>query len=217
MGRNTILIIIASIFVGMIGFSFGYFTINATKMGEGSTATVTTADLSNATLIPTKLDGLNNPIYPGTMNWIGVSVKASKTNPSASGTYTVKYEYEFYVTFNDKFETALNYKLYKTTSPIETPVICQEASYTGIESHQYTRTCTLNDTLSELGPIDRGTIAGGAEGVIGTDTVVADGTTTNYYYLIIEYPNENKNQNNDIGKTVNISFADVKAIELTKS
>ena len=189
-------------------------------MGGGSSATASSADLSSVTLSPVKIDGLNNPIYPGIKNWLGVSVKASKNTASASGTYTVSYKFTATVTTSATFATAVKYTLYKTTSSIATPVTCPAVSATTGASPHFTRICTLDSTLSKATVVKSGSIATTATtsgNIDVTDTVVANGTTTNYYYLVIEYPNADSDQSADMGKTITGNIGNVTATNLAIS
>ena len=184
-------------------------------MGGGSSAPASSANLSNVTLTPTKIAGVSNPIYPGIMNWQGVSVKASKATASASGTYTVSYKFTATVTASANFGTQINYKIFKTNSSI-TPVTCPGVSSTGGAAPHYTRICTLDASISSTTPFKSGSIATTAKSgsIEVTDTVVANGTTTNYYYLVVEYPNTDSNQSADMGKTITSVISDVTATNL---
>ena len=218
--RSIALSVIVSVFIGIIGFSFAYFTVGVTGSGGGSSATASSANLSNAELTATALAGSNNAIYPGIMNWRGVSVKASKKTPTASGTYTVSYEFTATVTASAAFGTPIKYSVYEATTSVAAPITCQDVTHTGTTSQQYTRPCTLDTTtLSKLSAVKSGTITSPATSgsVKVTGSIEANGTATKYYYLIVEYPNTTSDQSGDMGKTITSAISNVTATNLAIS
>lgn len=217
--KNTILltvIAVATLLVAVVGATFAYFTATATPSGNGDTSEATTATMASVKLTASTAGNSENKVYPGTKNYAGMHVKASKEGTdTANDNYEITYTVKGTVTLGSAFTAGtVEYTLYRVdTTAVEEVVTCpgptENATATGT---QYTENCTL---ASELGEDQK--IAAGSGTVSGTGATInvtgqklsTNGVTDAYYYLVVEYKNENKDQNADQNKTITVSLDSV--------
>lgn len=203
--KNTILltvIAVATLLVAVVGATFAYFTATSSVTGDAaSTGEIDTATVGSVGITQTDLGPSANQIYPGTMNWVGTSVAATKSDTDAN--FTITYDVTGDVTLSEAFGYDVNWKLYAVTSNVAEPVTCQKVTSTADPAGtKYSQSCTVDGTLTT--PVAQGTIAAGEttdDVSYASQTVSTTGGTT-YYYLVVEYPNKEENQNADQGKNI---------------
>lgn len=215
--KNTVLltvIAVATLLVAVVGATFAYFTATSSVDGAGNTTDVKTraevggVELKLASNTATTDGDIN---YPGGYVVNGATVTAKSTN--ATDNYKVNYALNGTITNNT--DTALNYKIYQTTSAASGDIVSgctmrqyqdgTEIRYTYLPEGSITTTCTVNSTITGGTVIKSGTVAAatvaGDTTTPGTETIKVSSsdvasmalTSTNagastYYYLVVEYP-----------------------------
>ena len=98
--------------------------------------------------------------------------------------------------------TSLNYTVYKTSSEIEVNATCEKTKGVVNGSMMYYEECSISN-LEQLGtPISTGVINTNDTKVILAEDEFITATPAGlemYYYIVLEYPNLEESQNNDIG------------------
>ena len=232
-------IAIATLLVAVVGATFAYFTAtnNATGDAEG-TQNAKTAKLTDITFTKSQITGTENKIYPGTMNYIGASF-AAKVNANDSGDeykYEISYTLTGNVTLSEEFDYPVKWRLYETETEVNPVITCPTSPTAKPDSDnpneiQYTLECTedtktfSSSNLVASGVINKSgddcTASGEGKGkdqkACGTSAAVSyDGTVevsstelNRYYYLVVEYPNAETGQNNDMNKTITYAITDI--------
>ena len=206
--KTKIMLVVVGILVVIgIGITFAYFTARTNAGGEGSSTTVTTTTVGETTLTvegDIEFDDLD--IYPGHKNISSIKV-------TATGDKTILYNLIW--TGENTLNTSLKYYVYKTESK-ESPSITCEKKEEGNLTKIYYETCTENN-FTNLGEI----ISSGEITTTSTNTKftllndeeikASEEGTSVYYYVVLEYPNNEESQNIDMGGT----FEGVVSIEYT--
>lgn len=203
--KNTILltvIAVATLLVAVVGATFAYFTATASTTGDqSSTGKINTAEVGSVGINQVELGKSTNSIYPGTKNYVGISLQATKQDTDAD--FTLTYNVTGKVELTTAFAHDVTWKLYKVDAAESTPVTCDEVTATpAATGTQYSQTCTVGTSLTSA--VAEGTIAAGetSDDVEYTaQTIDTDGGTA-YYYLVVEYPNKSEDQNADQGKDI---------------
>ena len=206
--KTKIMLVVVGILVVIgIGITFAYFTARTNAGGEGSSTTVTTTTVGETTLTvegDIEFDDLD--IYPGHKNISSIKV-------TATGDKTILYNLIW--TGENTLNTSLKYYVYKTESK-ESPSITCEKKEEGNLTKIYYETCTENN-FTNLGEV----ISSGEITTTSTSTKftllndeeikASEEGTSVYYYVVLEYPNNEESQNIDMGGT----FEGVVSIEYT--
>ena len=204
--KNTILltvIAVATLLVAVVGATFAYFTATSSVTGEAhSTGEIDTATVGSVGITQTDLGPSANQIYPGTMNWVGISVAATKSATDAN--FTITYNVTGDVTLDQAFAFDVKWRLYAVTKNVAEPVTCPEqpTATPDASGTQYTLICSEAEEFDS--PVAQGTITAGqttSEVTFNDQTASTAGGTT-YYYLVVEYPNQQKDQNADQGRNI---------------
>ena len=193
--KNKKLIIIVASLLVVIGVTFAYFSSTILSSGSGSKTEFTTAKIQSSEL---KVEGtltfndLN--IYPGHQNVSSVKVTATGDNE------LIPYDliYDGINTLN----TPLNYTIYKTSNEVSVTVSCDKTKGVVDGALMYYEECSISNIDSLGTPIATGTINSGEnKTVLASDEFITSSLTGDikYYYIILEYPNLDENQNSDIG------------------
>ena len=195
--KNKKLIIIVGSLLLVIGVSFAYFVSSVMFNGEGSNTGFTTATIQGSEL---KVEGTitfnDLDIYPGHTN--ASSIKVTATGDNELIPYNVIWEGE------NTLNTSLNYTVYKTSSEIAVNTSCEKTKGVVDGALMYYEECTISDIDSLGSSIASGTINPNETKVIlASDEFITSSPTglVQYYYVILEYPNLEENQNSDIGGT----------------
>ena len=211
-----LIIAVAILLVVGIGISFAYFMASVNQTGEGSSTSGTTVTLKDTVV---KVDGnitFNDlDIYPGHKNVSSIKVTATGDQKAL---YNLIWEGE------NTLNTPLKYYVYKTTVE-EKPSISCEKKEEGTLTKKYYEVCEESG-FENLGSI----VASGEIGTTESETKFklikneeiegTDEGSVVYYYVVLEYPNEEGSQNIDIGGhfngTVHIELLEEKEITLLK-
>ena len=195
--KNKWLIIIVACLLVVIGVSFAYFAASNFFGGSGSTADFTTATIQGSELrVEGNIEFNDLDIYPGHESVSSIKVTATGDNELIS--YNVIWE------GTNTLNTPLNYTIYKTSSEIEVSASCEQQKGVIDGAMMYYEECEISN-IDQLGTaVSSGTINTNETKI----TLVEDEFITSsptgliqYYYVILEYPNLEENQNSDIGGT----------------
>lgn len=224
--KNTILltvIAVATLLVAVVGATFAYFTASSSVTGDGNEGTVNTAtNIGSVAINQTDIAASKNTIYPGTMNYVGTIIQATKTDTTEN--FTLDYSLTGTVSVTAAFKHDITWKLYKVAASETTPVSCAEVAETATATGtQYSQSCTLGTSLTgdSVGTgslVAKGTLTAGetsspvsyADGSVDTDG------GSDYYYLVVEYPNKQENQNDDQGKDIKMTINKVAITNTTQ-
>ena len=193
--KNKKLIIVVASLLLVVGVTFAYFTASTIFGGNGANVSGTTATLEDSVLsVEGSLEFNDTNIYPGHKNVS--SIKATATGDNTLIPYNVIWEGE------NTLNTSLNYTIYKTTSEIEVSASCEAKNGVVDGARLYYEECTISNIESLGSIVSSGTIAKGEtkKTIISDEFITSSNEGTEvYYYVILEYPNLEENQNSDIG------------------
>ena len=177
--------------------SFAYFISRTNTSGEGGVAVGTTTTIESTGINSEGTIEFNNvDMYPGHIGIAGIKVTATGTTPMI-----------YSVIFNgtNTFTTPLNYTVYKTTTEIDVSYTCNKREERQGVNTIYYEECTGNN-IEQLGSaVKTGTIHTNEGKTTLLDSEIILGTEEGeevYYYVVIEFPNEEANQNDDIGSNI---------------
>lgn len=211
--KNTILltvIAVATLLVAVVGATFAYFTATAGTSGDGdSTGTLNTATVANIGIQTAAVGHSDDVIYPGTMNYAAMSAAPTKTG-SDSANYTLTYTIKGSVTLSEAFEAgSVYYTVYRTTSSVPDPVTCKPVATTeGAGGTQYSQECSVAAGLTGGETVQTRTAVEGSSATISIpdQELTTESGQTYYYYLVVEYPDTDGDQNADQNKTITASL-----------
>ena len=193
--KNKKLIIVVASLLLVVGVTFAYFTASTIFGGNGANVSGTTATLEDSVLsVEGSLEFNDTNIYPGHKNVS--SIKATATGDNTLIPYNVIWEGE------NTLNTPLNYTVYKTTTEIEVSASCEAKNGVVDGARLYYEECTISNQESLGSIVSSGTIAKGEtkKTIIPDEFITSSNEGTEvYYYVILEYPNLEENQNSDIG------------------
>ena len=177
--------------------SFAYFTSRTNASGEGGVAVGTTTVIESTGINAEGTIEFNNvDMYPGHIGIAGIKVTATGTTPMI---------YNAIFNGTNTFTTPLNYTVYKTTTEIDVSYTCNKREERQGVNTIYYEECTGNN-IEQLGSaVKTGTIHTNEGKTTLLDSEIILGTEEGeevYYYVVIEFPNEEENQNDDIGSSI---------------
>ena len=178
------------------GLSYAFFTATSSASGSGSISSVDTATVKSEGLVGDGNISFNEAdIYPG--HTAIASIKVTGTGENTPLLYNVIFE------GTNTFTTPINYTIYKVDQNIEVSYSCTPTTKVVSGAMMYYEECSGNNITSLGSPIKSGTISNGKTTLLDNEVIVTspEGTIT-YYYVVIEYPNQDNEQNADIGSTL---------------
>ena len=178
------------------GLSYAFFTATSSVSGSGSISSVDTATVKSEGLVGDGNISFNEAdIYPG--HTAIASIKVTGTGENTPLLYNVIFE------GTNTFTTPINYTIYKLDQNIEVSYSCTPTTKVVSGAMMYYEECTGNNITSLGSPIKSGTISNGKTILLDNEVIVTspEGAIT-YYYVVIEYPNQDNEQNADIGSTL---------------
>ena len=199
--RQKILIVLGVLIVITLSMSFAYFTSSVIFSGEGASVSGTTATVRDTEfVIEGTLEFNDTDIYPGHTKVSAIRITATGDNQEVN--YNVIWE-----GINSLY-TQLEYTVYKTTSVVNATANCEKIVEATGGLQYLNEECTISniDNLGEI--VSSGVITNSNEErkiVLAeneTLTSTSEGVTY-YYYVVIEYPNLDANQNRDTNGTFN--------------
>ncbi len=197
--KNKKLIILVSILLVGIGVSLAYFVGTSMFGGVGSKVEGVASSINGATLNVEGILEFNDlDILPGHQTISSVKVTATGNNELIP--------YNLIWKGINTLNTPLNYTIYKTTERKEVDITCEKKTNIENGAQILYEECTIQN-IEQLGSIiARGTINKEETKVTLASeefiTATSDGATV-YYYIILEYPNLEEEQNEDMGGTFN--------------
>ena len=199
MKKNKKLLIIVSCLLLVGGISFAYFLASTIFSGEGSNVGGTTATINDAELrVEGTLEFQDLDIYPGHENVSSIKVTATGDNTLIP--------YNLVWNGTNTLNTSLNYTVYKTSSEVEVNATCEKMKGVASGAMMYYEECSISN-LEQLGTaISTGMInTNDTKVILAEDEFITASPTGEeaYYYIILEYPNLDESQNNDIGGLFN--------------
>ena len=177
------------------GLSYAFFTATSTTTGNGSISSVDTATITSEGIAGDgNISFSEADIYPGHTAIASIKVTGTGENPLL---YNVIFE------GTNTFTTPINYTIYKLDSNIDVSYSCEAKTQVVSGAMQYYEECSGNNITSLGSPVKSGTISNGKTILLDNEVIVTspEGTVT-YYYVVIEYPNQDTAQNADIGSTL---------------
>ena len=209
--KNKKLIIVVASLLLVIGVSFAYFTVSVLLDGDGASTSGTTATLGSSELkVEGSLSFSDIDVYPGHKNVSSIKVVATGDNELIP--YHVIWEGE------NTLNTTLKYTVYKVEQSINVKATCEKKNQVIEGSKTYYEECNISNE-SKLGSIiSSGEIKKGEtkKNIISDEFITSSKEGEEiYYYVILEYPNNDENQNSDIGGRfsgeVKVEINDIKA------
>ena len=193
--KNKKMIIVVASLLLVIGVSFAYFTVSVLLDGKGASTSGTTATLGSSELkVEGSLSFSDLDIYPGHQNVS--SIKVSATGENELIPYHVIWEGE------NTLNTTLKYYVYKVEQEVEVKATCEKKNGIKDGAKTYYEECSISNESELRSIISSGEIkTGETKKRIITDEFITSSKEGEevYYYVILEYPNNNENQNRDIG------------------
>ena len=180
------------------GFSFAYFIATSSTTGDGITATVDVATVESDGVVADGNFGFTvADIYPGHKEIASIKVTGTGNNEALM--------FDVIFNSNNTFNTPINYTIYKSNNNIDVSYTCEKKEGVVGTSKSYYEECSGNNIDSLGASIGSGTINKG-EGIttLKSDEIIVtseEGTET-YYYVVIEFPNSDNNQNEDMGASI---------------
>ena len=178
------------------GLSYAFFVATSSATGNGSISSVDTATITSEGIAGDgNISFSEADIYPG--HTAIASIKVTGTGENTPLLYNVIFE------GTNTFTTPINYTIYKIDSNVEVSYSCEAKTQVVSGAMQYYEECSGNNITSLGSPIKSGTISNGKTTLLDNEVIVTspEGTIT-YYYVVIEYPNQDTAQNADIGSTL---------------
>ena len=223
--KQTILltvIAVATLLVAVVGATFAYFTASTAPDGNASPGNVTTATVGNVTLkLGNQTSDSTQMNYPGGKAVVALSVTPTK-GESDTNNYNVTYNVTGTIdtTALNGSDSQITYTLYRVSStaaasisdPVQKCSLVKDTTSEPGKTHYYYESCAIDTNITSGTPVDNGTITdhSAATQVVTDALETSTIDTTYYYYLVVEYANdEEAAQDEDQGKTIQISLTGV--------
>ena len=199
--KNKKMLLLVGVLLLVGGISFAYFVGKTVFGGNGANVSGTTATINGATLnVEGNLSFNDLDILPGHQTVSSIKITATGNNE------TVLYNLIWNGT--NSLNTPLNYKVYKTTERKEVTATCEKKTKIENGAQILNEECTISN-LESLGDVV-------SSGIINKNTettkeilvsneyieATSEGNEV-YYYVILEYPNLEQSQNEDLNGTFN--------------
>jgi len=192
--KKIVIVITLLLVVGVIGISFSYFTASTTRNNLTNSTVDTTVTIDNTEFIIEGKLAINDlNILPGHKSVSSIKV-------TARGDHTINYNLIW-----DGINSLerLDYKVYKTNTEIVPTTTCRRITEEDQGLTKYYEECNITN-ITELGEvISNGSINKNTEItkeiLKSNETITAtkEGETV-YYYVVLEFPNLDKDQNIDM-------------------
>ena len=196
--KNMVLltvIAVATLLVAVVGATFAYFTATSTTSGNEKTTSATTAQL--ATLSWTADETGRSPqVYPGFKAFQAYTL-------AAGGTGSARYQLKLTANVDPAFKSGdVTYSIYKATSEVTsslfTPGNANVDTTTEPGVARYSITGAAFDSEGLTAVVENEPLTTVSDTVItgvGVQNVnTINGGTTEYYVLVLDFPNKNEAQ-----------------------
>ena len=208
--KNQKLLIVVGVLLLFGGVSLAYFVTKILTNGNGGSTSVTTAVIRGATInVEGILEFEDLEILPGHKTVSAIKVTATGNNELIP--------YNLIWKGTNSLTTPLNFSIYKTSEEIEVNATCEKKTKMVGASKQLSEECAISN-IDRLGTeIASGRINKNDSKVILAKDEFITATSTGdkkYYYVILEYPNLDEPQNEDLDGTfegeVTVEESDIK-------
>ena len=215
--KNTILltvIAVATLLVAVVGATFAYFTATTQGNGKGTQSTNTTTSVGSVKLNYSDSTSGGDLKYPGgIIVQSGTVTSAVEGAGSFTGTYKVKATVDASALTSDN--TVVTAKLYKldraVSGDLVTGCTMTPSVSNGTTTYAYSG-CAVNSSITGT-PVAQASTEDGEDVMVLTSSTIdftnisSSSNHTAYYYLVVEYENnEGAAQNEDMGKSVLVTI-----------
>ena len=196
--KKILMMYLIGVLLLSFGASFAYFLATSSVTGEGVIGTNVTTIIEADGVVADGNIGFNNvDIYPGHKEVASIKVTGRGDHKPLM----------FDVIFNgtNTFHTPLNYTIYELDSDIDVSFTCEKKTGNVNSGKTYYEECTGNNIELLGSSIASGTInkGEGIQELVNDELIVTSPNGTEiYYYIVIEYPNLDNSQNEDMGASI---------------
>jgi len=193
--KNKRLMIVVGVLLLIVGVSFAYFVSSVLINGEGAKTKLNTSSINGATIEVRGTLSFNDlDIYPGHQTISGIELTAT-----GEGEFI---PYNLVWKGTNSLNTPLKFEVYKSDNEIEVNVTCNKTTKIENGAQILAEECEISNKESLGSSIYNGTINKNSEKEVLSNaefiTASKEGKKA-YYYVILEYPNLEEEQNIDIG------------------
>jgi len=193
--KNKRLMIVVGVLLLIVGVSFAYFVSSVLINGDGAKTKLNTASINGATIEVRGTLSFNDlEIYPGHQTVSGIELTAT-----GEGEFI---PYNLVWKGTNSLNTPLRFEVYKSDNEIEVNATCNKTTKIENGAQILAEECEISNKESLGSSIYNGTINKNSEKEILSNaefiTASKEGKKV-YYYVILEYPNLEEEQNTDIG------------------
>ena len=193
--KNKRLMIVVGVLLLIVGVSFAYFVSSVLINGEGAKTKLNTSSINGATIEVRGTLSFNDlDIYPGHQTISGIELTAT-----GEGEFI---PYNLVWKGTNSLNTPLRFEVYKSDNEIEVNVTCNKTTKIENGAQILAEECEISNKDILGSSIYSGTINKNSEKEILSNaefiTASKEGKKV-YYYVILEYPNLEEEQNIDIG------------------
>lgn len=210
--KNMVLltvIAVATLLVAVVGATFAYFTAQSTTTGNSTKTSATTAQLASLSWIAEE-SGKSPQVYPGYMAFQAYTL-------AATGTGKAQYQLTLDATVDPAFTSGdVTYSIYKATSEVTSSLFTpgnanvDTTTEPGVARYSI-QNAAFNDTDLTVVVEDKplvtasGTVITSEDGSSVQRVNTITGGTTEYYVLVLHYPNKDSKQDQQ-GKAFSASL-----------
>ncbi len=193
--KNKRLMIVVGVLLLIVGVSFAYFVSSVLINGEGAKTKLNTSSINGATIdVKGTLSFNDLDIYPGHQTISGIELTAT-----GEGEFI---PYNLVWKGTNSLNTPLRFEVYRSDNEVEVNVICNKTTKIENGAQILAEECEISNKDILGSSINKGTINKNSEKEILSNaefiTASKEGKKV-YYYVILEYPNLEEEQNIDIG------------------
>ena len=193
--KNKRLMIVVGVLLLIVGVSFAYFVSSVLINGDGAKTKLNTASINGATIEVRGTLSFNDlEIYPGHQTISGIELTAT-----GEGEFI---PYNLVWKGTNSLNTPLRFEIYRSDNEIEVDATCNKTTKIENGVQILAEECSITNKDSLGSSINKGTINKNSEKEILSNaefiTTSKEGKKV-YYYVILEYPNLEEEQNIDIG------------------
>ncbi len=197
--KNMVLltvIAVATLLVAVVGATFAYFTATSTTTGNDTTTSATTAQL--ATLSWTAEETGRSPqVYPGFKAFQAYTL-------AAGGTGSARYQLTLDATVDPAFKSGdVTYSIYKATSEVTSSLFTpgnanvDTTTEPGVARYSITGAAFDSEDESLTAVVENQPLTTASTVITGgpvSNVNTINGGTTEYYVLVLDFPNKNEAQ-----------------------
>lgn len=193
--KNKRLMVVVGVLLLIVGVSFAYFVSSVLINGEGAKTKLNTSSINGATIdVKGTLSFNDLDIYPGHQTVSGIELIAT-----GEGEFI---PYNLVWKGTNSLNTPLKFEVYRSDNEVEVNVICNKTTKIENGAQILAEECEISNKDILGSSINKGTINKNSEKEILSNaefiTASKEGKKV-YYYVILEYPNLEEEQNIDIG------------------